>query len=87
MNCFYPPRELEKRHPGLAALKKQALEEEAEGEHMNSDKQAVYVVRMFLCFASFYELGSCAICLRMFSKHLRPMKSIMIIGSPISRSW
>jgi len=53
MNCFYPPRELEKRHPGLAALKKQVLEQEARGEHPNPDKQVVYAVRMFLCFASF----------------------------------
>lgn len=46
MNCFYPPRELEKRHPGLVALKKQVMEQEARGEHPNPDKQVVYVVRI-----------------------------------------
>ncbi|KAF9650795.1 hypothetical protein BDM02DRAFT_3127458 [Thelephora ganbajun] len=42
MNCFYPPRELEKRHFGLAALKKQVMEQEAKGQHPNPDKQVVY---------------------------------------------
>jgi hypothetical protein len=48
MKCFYPPRELEKRHPGLVALKKQVMEQEARGEHPNPDTQVVYVVRIFL---------------------------------------
>ena len=54
MNCFYPPRELEKRHPGLVALKKQVMEQEARGEHPNPDKQAVYVVRISLSIVSFH---------------------------------
>ena len=69
MNCFYPPRELEKRHPGLVALKKQVMEQEAKGEHPNPDKRVVYVVRMFLPFLSSYEPGSCDTCLQMFSGH------------------
>ena len=48
MNCFYPPRELEERHPGLVALKKQMMEQEARGEHPNPDKQVVYAVRILL---------------------------------------
>ena len=60
MNCFYPPRELENRHPGLVALKKQVMEQEARGEHPNPDKQVVYVVSKILCFpfASLGEPGS-----------------------------
>lgn len=76
MNCFYPPKELEKRHPGLATLKKQVLEQEARGEHPNPDKQVVYVVRMFLCFASFTN----------FSERIRLTRNTMRPGSPTSRS-
>jgi len=48
MNCFYPPKELEERHPGFVALKKQVMKQEARGEHPNPDKQLVYVVRILL---------------------------------------
>lgn len=61
MNCFYPPRELEKRHPGLVALKKQVMAQEAKGEHPNPDKKVVYVVRIFSPFAPFNEPGSYAV--------------------------
>lgn len=84
MNCFYPPKELERRNPGLVALKKQVMEQEARGEHSNPDKEVVYVVRVFLQFASFYELGSCAACLRMFFEYIRPIRNIMRLGRPTS---
>ena len=85
MNCFYPPKELEQRHPGLVALKKQVMEQEARGEHPNPDKEIVYVVRTFLQLASFYELGSRAACLRMFFEYIRPIRNTMTLGNPTSR--
>ena len=80
MNCFCPPKELEKRHPGLVALKKQVMEQEAKGEHPNPDKRVVYVVRIIRSFAR-------ATCLRMFfPEYNRPIRNIMRLGSPTSRS-
>lgn len=86
MNCFYPPRELEKRHPGLVALKKQVMEQEARGEHPNPDKQVVYVVRISLFFASLYEPGSYVTRLRIFSEYLRPIRNTTRPGSQMSLS-
>ena len=87
MNCFYPPKELENRHPAFVALKKQIMEQEARGEHPNPDKQLVYAVRIFLPFGSFYEPGSRhPICLRIFSEYIRPRRNTTGLGSPSSRS-
>lgn len=82
MNCFYPPRELEHRHPGLAALKKQVMEQEAKGEHPNPDKQVVYVVRISLPFAPFYQPWV----IRGLLMSIRPIRNTMRPGSPMSLS-
>ena len=36
MDWFYPPKEPEKRRPGLVALEKQVTEQDARGEHPNT---------------------------------------------------
>ena len=89
MNCFYPPKELEKRHPGLVALKKQVMKQEARGEHPNPDKQVVYVVRIFLPpTASFYEPGDRApdVLKKNFRIYYRQIKNTTRLGRPTSRS-
>lgn len=76
MNCFYPPKELEARHPGLVALKKQVMKQEARGERPNPDKQLVYVVRNLLSHSLHsMSLGSRApSCLRPFSGYIQADK-------------
>ena len=93
MNCFYPPRELEKRHPGLVALKKQVTEQQARGQRPNPDKQVLYVVRIaspFPPFTSFHEPGGLVgpdLLKKYYSRiYYRPIRNIMRLGKPTSRS-
>jgi len=58
MNCFYPPGELDNKHPEFVALRRQAVKQETGVGYPNRDKRFVYVVRiLFYLLASFYEPG------------------------------
>ena len=76
MNCYYPPKELEKRHPGFVALKKQMMKQEVRGEHPKPDKQIVYMVRItFSLSPHSMSLGPRApSCLRTFSENIQANK-------------
>jgi hypothetical protein len=79
MDCFYPPGELEVRHPGLVALKARVMELGAKGEHPNPDERVVFVVRILRP-----ELH--ATCLRMFLEYIGQTRNILRLGSLTSCS-
>jgi len=86
MGCFYPPKELEKRHLWFVELMRQVMEQEARGERSHPDERVIYAVRILLPFAPFHEPGSRQTCLIIFSHYIRPVRNVTRFGRPTSRS-